>query len=160
MSSQAPGEGKPIVLDVREDIARGREPFSRIMQAVSGLGLGENLILINSFEPVPLYGVLAKLGFDHRTERGPEGEWRITFSRYARPEGEPAPAELDLRGLEPPEPLIRILHALPRLPRRQDLVALTDRQPLFLYPKLEALGFAYETEARDDRSFATRIWRA
>lgn len=160
MRTQASGEAKGIVLDVREDIARGREPFSKITQAVSRLGLGESLILINSFEPIPLYGVLAKLGFDHRTERGPEGEWRVTFSRRALPEERPLPAELDLRGLEPPEPLIRILQALPRLPQGQDLVALTDRQPMFLYPKLEALGFAYETEARDDRSFATRIWRA
>lgn len=159
MSTQASGQTKVTVLDVREDIARGREPFSKIMQAASGLGVGENLVLINSFEPVPLYGVLAKLGFDHRTERGPVGEWRVTFSRRTLPAAEPAPAALDLRGLEPPEPLTRILQALPRLPRGQSLVALTDRRPLLLYPKLEAMGYAYETEARGDEGFATRIWQ-
>jgi uncharacterized protein (DUF2249 family) len=160
MRTQASGEAKGIVLDVREDIARGREPFTRIMQAASGLGPGESFVLVNSFEPVPLYRVLGGLGFRHRTERGPDGEWRITFSRHARSDAGPAPAELDLRGLEPPEPLIRILEALPRLAEGQRLVALTDRRPMFLYPKLEAIGYAYETEARDDRSFATRIWRA
>jgi uncharacterized protein (DUF2249 family) len=103
--------------------------------------------------------VLAKLGFARRTERGPQGEWRITFSRQASPASDPVPAELDLRGLRPPEPLVRILETLPRLPRGQGLLALTDRPPVFLYAKLEALGYAYETEVKDDRGFATRIWR-
>ena len=159
MDSQTSGEAKHIILDVREDIARGREPFTRIMQAASGVGPGKSFVLVNSFEPVPLYRVLAGMGFCHETGRGPKGEWRVTFSRRAPPGEQPLPAELDLRGLEPPEPLIRILQALPRLPRGQDLVALTDRQPVFLYPKLEALGYACETEAHDDRGFATRIWR-
>lgn len=158
MSSQASGEAQHIILDVREDIARGREPFSRIIEAASGVGPGKSFVLVNSFEPLPLYRVLAGMGFPHETERGREGEWRVTFSRQAPPIERPLPAELDLRGLKPPEPLIRILEALPRLPQGRHLVALTDRQPVFLYPKLKAIGYAYETEARDDRGFATRIW--
>jgi uncharacterized protein (DUF2249 family) len=67
------------VVDVREDIRQGREPFDRIMQAVASLGAGEELVIINLFEPVPLYGVLGQQGFSHETTRTPEGDWRVTF---------------------------------------------------------------------------------
>ena len=69
------------ILDVREDIQRGLEPFDRIMSAVADLGEGEELVIVNLFEPVPLYGVLAQRGFVHETVRTPEGDWRVTFRR-------------------------------------------------------------------------------
>jgi uncharacterized protein (DUF2249 family) len=67
------------VVDVREDIQRGQEPFDRIMHAVADLGEGEELVIVNVFEPVPLYSVLAQRGFVHETARTPEGDWRVTF---------------------------------------------------------------------------------
>jgi uncharacterized protein (DUF2249 family) len=69
------------VVDVREDIRRGQEPFDRIMQAVTSLEDGEELVVINVFEPVPLYGVLARQGFAHETARTAEGDWCVTFRR-------------------------------------------------------------------------------
>lgn len=68
-----------VTLDVREDIRAGREPFGRIMAAVDSLASGQPLVLINVFEPTPLYGVLGQRGFEHETERTPEGDWRIVF---------------------------------------------------------------------------------
>ncbi len=69
------------VVDVREDIRRGEEPFDRIMAAVASLGEDEELVILNVFEPVPLYGVLAQQGFTHETTRTPDGDWRVTFRR-------------------------------------------------------------------------------
>jgi uncharacterized protein (DUF2249 family) len=69
------------VVDVRDDIRRGDEPFDRIMSAVASLTDDEELVILNVFEPVPLYGVLAQQGFTHETTRTPEGDWRITFRR-------------------------------------------------------------------------------
>jgi hypothetical protein len=69
------------VVDVRDDIARGEEPFDRIMQAVAALDVEEALVVINVFEPVPLYGVLARQGFSHETTRTPDGDWQVTFRR-------------------------------------------------------------------------------
>ena len=69
------------IVDVREDIQRGQEPFDRIMGAVADLSEGEELVIVNLFEPVPLYGVLGQQGFVHETARTPEGDWRITFRR-------------------------------------------------------------------------------
>jgi uncharacterized protein (DUF2249 family) len=69
------------IVDVREDIRRGDEPFDRIMQAVAALEDDQELVIVNVFEPVPLYSVLAQRGFSHETTRTAEGDWRIVFRR-------------------------------------------------------------------------------
>lgn len=67
--------------------------------------------------------------------------------------------ELDNRGLEPPEPMLRVLEALEGLGDDDLLVVRNDRRPLFLYPELEARGFAHETEPLEDGSVRIRIRR-
>ncbi|MGD9935699.1 MAG: DUF2249 domain-containing protein [Dehalococcoidia bacterium] len=54
--------------------------------------------------------------------------------------------EIDNRGLQPPEPMVRILGALAGLPPGEVLVALMDREPLMIYPELERRGFEWEFE--------------
>jgi uncharacterized protein (DUF2249 family) len=76
-------DNKTVTLDVREDIRQGREPFERIMTAVGQLGPGDTLLLINSFEPLPLYRVMAQNGFTHWAERTAEGDWKVYFRREA-----------------------------------------------------------------------------
>jgi len=68
-------------IDVRPDIAAGREPFQRIMEAVKRLGPDEGLELIAPFEPAPLYEVLSERGFDHTVESRSDGTWLVTFRR-------------------------------------------------------------------------------
>jgi len=72
---------EPIVLDVREDLRRGREPFHKIMAAVDALAPGQELILLCSLEPRPLYKVLGAKGLSHRTEESDDGDWKVTFFR-------------------------------------------------------------------------------
>ena len=67
--------------------------------------------------------------------------------------------DVDARGLEPPQPMVRILEALGSLPADAVLRARTDRRPLHLYPLLEDRGFTAETEAEADGSFVTHIRR-
>ncbi|MBI2767189.1 MAG: DUF2249 domain-containing protein [Chloroflexi bacterium] len=50
---------------------------------------------------------------------------------------------LDNRGLQPPEPMVRILEALQALPEGDRLEAIMDREPVLLYPELERRGFAW-----------------
>ncbi|MGK2964331.1 MAG: DUF2249 domain-containing protein [Tepidiformaceae bacterium] len=52
--------------------------------------------------------------------------------------------EVDNRGLEPPEPMVRILNALRDLQPEGELVALMDREPMLLYPELERRGCVWE----------------
>lgn len=55
------------------------QPFEDIMDALDELGPDEQLALINSFEPEPLYGILEQRGFSYEAiERAPE-EWHVTI---------------------------------------------------------------------------------
>lgn len=67
--------------------------------------------------------------------------------------------ELDNRGLEPPEPMTRILDKLEEMAPEDVLVARNDRRPLFLYPELEEKGYRHRTEPLDDGSFRITIWK-
>lgn len=69
------------VLDVRDELRRGVEPFSKIMRTVDGLGPEESLELLVPFEPIPLYAVMERRGFSHRTQQTPNGDWRVEFYR-------------------------------------------------------------------------------
>jgi len=157
-----------VDLDVREDLRAGREPFSRIIAARRALPPDGVLRLRAIFEPIPLYGVMEKQGLAHWTERLGEEDWRVWFYP-ARAEADAAPSSpgvavaataspaqaaevppdggvivLDVRGLEPPEPMMRTFAALESLPRGSTLVQLNVRVPQFLLPQLEARGFTYE----------------
>lgn len=74
----------------------------------------------------------------------------------------PSPAEgerfLDLRGLEPPEPLIRVFAALEEAPQRPLRIRLA-REPFPLYPMLRAAGWQRRTEPREDGSCDVVITR-
>ena len=50
---------------------------------------------------------------------------------------------LDVRGLEPPEPMQRTLEALEALPRGHTLAQVNSRVPRLLLPELERRGFQY-----------------
>lgn len=79
----------------------------------------------------------------------------------ASPNSEPAvnAAEVDARGLEPPEPMLRILSALDTLASGGVLRARTDRRPIHLLPELEARGVRHESEEQSDGSWITTLRR-
>jgi uncharacterized protein (DUF2249 family) len=168
--SGASAGARPTILDVRDDIRRGEEPFARIMAAVQALGPDEALVLRVPFEPVPLYRVLGKRGFAHHTEARAADDWTVTFYREgaAAPAAAPAPAPgaaggesvLDVRGLEPPQPMVAVLERLDALAPGETLVVRHDRRPLFLYPHLETRGFAHETSERAPGLIEIRIRHA
>lgn len=128
-----------VDLDVRDDIRGGREPFARIMAAVAALGPGDALVLHAPFEPHPLYAVLGARGFAHWTERLAADDWRVWF--YCRES-----STIDVRGLPPPEPMVRVLERLDRLAPGDTLTVLHERRPMFLYPQLDELGFSHVTD--------------
>ena len=53
---------------------------------------------------------------------------------------------IDVRGLEPPLPLVRVLERLETLRDDERLEMIHDRRPMLLYPQLEARGFAHATD--------------
>lgn len=67
---------------------------------------------------------------------------------------------LDVRGLEPPEPMVRTLAVLETLPANATLVQINVRVPQFLLPQLEERGFAYEIREERPDLIRVRIRRA
>ena len=59
------------------------------------------------------------------------------------------PQPVDLRGLDPPEPLIRILAALESDPGGP-VIFLMPREPWPIYPLLRSWGWRHAVRARDD----------
>ncbi|MFB6202002.1 MAG: DUF2249 domain-containing protein [Halorhabdus sp.] len=77
MRSERPDE-PDRKLDAREIDG---EPFGDIMAALDDLSDDESMLLINSFEPEPLYDVLEKRGFEYETSNpGPE-EWHVEITK-------------------------------------------------------------------------------
>ena len=157
-----------IRLDVRDDIRSGVEPFARIMATVGSLPDGHVLALRAPFEPVPLYDVLGKRGFAHWTERHRVADWSVWFYRADRGVAQPSAAVadvpstttvLDVRGLEPPLPMMRVLERVEALPPGGELDVRHDRRPLFLYPQLEARGFTHETDEPEPGVVRIRVRR-
>jgi len=170
-----------LTLDVRSDFRSGLHPCDKIQNALGRVGHGETLRLLVPFEPVPLFEVARSKGLGHKARLTPDGDWEVLFSRQPEIEEENArslmhkinscgcgcsatePTEIvdvDARGLEPPQPMVKILEALTALPEGAALDARTDRRPIHLYPMLQARGFAGDSKEQGDGSFITHIRKA
>lgn len=163
-----PQDGKPELLsnvsaekikqlDVRPVMDSGRDPFSDIMNFIKELNDDEIFLLINSFEPIPLYSVLGKKGFEHYTEKI-ENVFKVYFYKSVPGESTNINSsegfnenngqnditnviEIDVRKLEPPEPMIKILEMLAQVDEKSLLLVHHHREPMMLYPKLEERGY-------------------
>ena len=180
--------GAPAVeVDVRDDLREGREPLARIMAAVNALSEGEVLRVRAIFHPVPLLTVLGKRGFACESQQHAPDDWSVWFWRAAADKapsvsprtseaqpvsprtseasvgasstGDPDTVWLDVRGLHPPEPLVRTLAALETLPDGHQLVQLNERVPQLLLPMLAERGFACELDDSHADRVLLRIWR-
>jgi uncharacterized protein (DUF2249 family) len=167
-----------VVVDVRADIKSGGSPCSRILDSAEQLGEGDTLQLIAPFEPTPLYDVLGREGFVHESRELGNGDWEVRFTRKPKPvapSGVPSVdesrdgcgcaaatgelLEVDARGLEPPQPMVRILDALATLPEGASLRAFTDRQPMHLLDQLALRGFRGESQENPEGGYVTLIHR-
>lgn len=65
---------------------------------------------------------------------------------------------LDVRDLEPPQPMIRIAKALEELGEGETLEVLGSRPFTHFLPRLEELGYSYELKETPE-GYLLRIWR-
>jgi uncharacterized protein (DUF2249 family) len=177
-SSKHPSSAPVVEVDGREDLRAGREPFSRIMSAVGALGENEVLHLRAIFEPAPLFALMTKRGLLHESVAHAPDDWSVWFwkpdadkerepqeIRETSPSDSVRPAtsndvELDVRGLLPPEPMLRTLAALETLAPGSQLVQINARVPQFLLPILAERGFACDVDESNPDRVLVRIWRA
>jgi uncharacterized protein (DUF2249 family) len=177
-SAAAPDADIPF--DVRPIPCRVKHGL--IFQRWLDLPVGQHFVLLNDHDPVPLrYQFEAEfpgaLSWEY-LERGPE-DFRVKITKLratlgattipagcvpppasAAPVADQGVAEVDARGLEPPEPLIRILSALESLPAGATLRAHTDREPCHLFGESTQRGFRHESKAQPDGSWLTVLTRA
>jgi uncharacterized protein (DUF2249 family) len=158
-----------LELDVRPILRHGGEPFGAIMGAVGRLAKGQRLKLYATFKPEPLFNVMASQGFTSEASPLEDGEWMVVFtpvdgdgvapagSAADAPETWPDPAHyLDCSELDPPEPMVRILAQLETMAEGEVLFALLGREPIFLFPELQARGHAWVGD-RDETGEAYRL---
>jgi uncharacterized protein (DUF2249 family) len=176
-----PASANVIEIDVREDLRSGREPFSRIMNAVSALAANDVLHLRAIFEPAPLFTVLGNRGFAHESKAHAADDWSVWFWRSSDARAVPAGAgveqatavvkqidavddatttHLDVRELTPPEPMMQTLAALEMLGAGHTLVQINSRVPQFLFPALTERGFAWEIDESQPDRILVRISHA
>ncbi len=125
-----------LAFDAREDLERGVDPFDSIRARLRALAPEGLLLLEVPFDPAPLRRWLEIEGLRFAAEEGEEG-----FLLVIR--GPEAPEVLDLRGLEPPEPMVRILTALQEGGPGAVLCARLPRRPNLLFPRLDERGIRH-----------------
>lgn len=151
-----------IALDVRPIIDEGKDPLSIIIAKVKEVPKGGILKITNSFEPTPLLSLLAKQGFEHFVEKINERQVDTYFykkenKQTAIPETEDDGEDwesylkkyenrieyIDVKSLEMPGPMMKILSSLETLPSDFGLYVYHKRIPVFLLPELREKGFDY-----------------
>jgi uncharacterized protein (DUF2249 family) len=157
-----------ITLDARETLNKGQDPFKEIIAAAEQLPKNKSLLIINTFEPIPLLAVLRKKGFSHYTSQVEPNLVNTYFFRSSQEEAndqinkETVPVlnlannfeslrqqyqnhlvEIDVRDLEMPQPMITILEALPKMAPEQALLVYHRRVPQYLLPQLPERGYAF-----------------
>jgi uncharacterized protein (DUF2249 family) len=146
---------EPLELDVRPILRDGGEPFGAIMEAVDALAPGQQLRLISSFRPEPLFSVMAAKGFGYQARTIDAGTWEVVFtplsvpgdrtaSHADDPDTWPEPSRyLDCTELDMPQSAARILARLEALAVGEVIFVLLGREPVFLYSELQARGHAW-----------------
>jgi uncharacterized protein (DUF2249 family) len=158
------GIGREVELDVRPILGKGGDPFRTIIETVRGLGADEALHLVVGFEPVPLYDVMKALGRAAHVEK--EGE--VVHVWFYPDPAAPAPAaaareplqepvQLDVRGLEPPQPMVTILEKLAALGPGAQLLVRHHRDPVLLYEKLHLRGYDARPQRRGEGDYLIHI---
>jgi len=84
------------------------------------------------------------------------GEPEIPGKRWDSAEA----VHLDLRGLEPPEPMVAILAVLDTPGEKRPVTIIMSRDPIFLFPELAERGWQHEylpSEGAETRLRLTRV---
>jgi AcrR family transcriptional regulator len=154
--SQEPAAGAAatspfISLDVRPLIARGVDPLSEILAALESLPRAGVLILEAPFRPAPLLSLMTGRGHGVYAQELDERRWLVEVVIGN------APVIEDLRDLEPPEPLERVLCASAALRPGEIYLARLPRFPRMLLPHLRQRDVHFDVASRSDGAALLRV---
>ncbi|WP_316815732.1 DUF2249 domain-containing protein [Pedobacter nyackensis] len=171
-------------LDVRPFLSRNEDPLKEILRLAKKIGIGERMKIINSFEPVPLIHLLAEKGFLVFSETVSD-KLVITWFEKTRSElcvtrsTEEVAAEvpsklfdkvmsrfrqnkikyLDVRELEMPQPMLRILSVIENLKTDELLYVYHKKLPVYLLPELKKKGLIYLLNPKENHEVDIIIYR-
>lgn len=161
-----------IRMDVRPLLEAGTDPFNAITKQVKALLPNQKLLIINTFEPVPLINMLKEQGFEYLTTRPEKGEVHTLLFKKGPASGSVASQSavhendhiffqeklnahkdnfrlVDVRHLEMPLPMVTILKELELLDEGQALLVEHKKFPQFLLEELTTRGFSLVSKIID-----------
>jgi uncharacterized protein (DUF2249 family) len=170
-----------VTLDVRPTLAGGVDPFDDIMKTLKTMSDDQTLLIINTFEPIPILNILKKRGYEYETERPEQG----VVHTYLKKVGAPAAKEtsdekktteedtfeniesrfkgklkeIDVRDLEMPMPMVTVLEELEKLNEGEALYVHHKRLPQYLLPELENRGFKLVQKPIDEDNLKLIIYK-
>ena len=172
---------KIVKLDVRPILDGGVDPFNAIMDELKKIDEEkETLLIINTFEPIPLLNILKKKGYEYETERPEDGLVHTYLTKIGdgevenrSAEGEVAEdtfesiekkysgklTEVDVRDLEMPMPMVTILENLEQLKEGEALFVHHKKLPQYLLPELKDRNFVYVSQPMDDDNIKLIIYK-
>lgn len=173
---------KIVTLDVRPILDGGVDPFNAIMDELKKIDEeSETLLIINTFEPIPLLNILKKKGYEYETERPEDGivhtfltkigdgsvENRSTENTTEEDTFESIEkkysgklTEVDVRDLEMPMPMVTILENLEQLNEGEALFVHHKKLPQYLLPELKDRDFVYVSQPMDNDNIKLIIYKA
>ena len=171
---------KVVEMDVRPILEGGTDPFDAIMSKLKTMDERETLMIINTFEPIPLLNILKKKGYVYVTERPEDG---VVHTYLEKAEGETAGEkaseqkvekidfeeiekkytgkmnEVDVRHLEMPMPMVTILEEVEKIGNGNALFVHHKRLPQYLLPELEERGYSWVSKEVDDQNLKLIIFK-
>lgn len=170
-----------VELDVRPILEGGVDPFEAIMGKLKQMSDDQTLLIINTFEPVPLLNILKNKGYEYEVER-PESGIVHTYMRKAvvaetSESNEPAVSgnkptfeeietkysgqmkEVDVRYMEMPMPMVTILEELENIGTSNALYVHHKKLPQYLLPEMEDRGYSYVHKEIDENNLKLIIYK-
>ncbi len=171
-----------VTLDVRPILAGGVDPFDEIMKTLKTMNDDQTLLIINTFEPIPILNILKKRGYEYETERPEAGVVHTYLRKTAASEARKKDAEktetkasedfesiekrfqgkmkeIDVRDLEMPMPMVITLEELEKLAEGEALYVHHKRLPQYLLPELENRGFKLVQKPVDENNLKLIIYK-
>jgi uncharacterized protein (DUF2249 family)/predicted HTH domain antitoxin len=170
-----------VTLDVRPVLAGGVDPFDEIMKTLKGMKDEQTLLIINTFEPIPILNILKKRGYEYETERPEPG---IVHTYLHKTGAGPASGDvleikageaddfgtiesrfegkmkvIDVRDLEMPMPMVTVLEELEKLAEGEALYVHHKRLPQYLLPELENRSFKLVQKPVDENNLKLIIYK-
>jgi len=167
-----------VALDVRPILSSGTDPFAEIMKTLETLSSNQTLLIINTFEPIPLLNKLKNKGYSYLVERPNSEEVHTFVSKMDEKPATDLPEvtieidfdmalkrfegkmhELDVREYEMPMPMVLILEEIENLNEGHALFVHHKRLPQYLLPELEVRGFALAKKEIDSSNMKLIIFK-